>query len=265
MDVVFGPDSNLYVPCFDVGVVIKINGQTGSVMGQTAGPPGKGLGSAVLGSDGNIYVTTLDLNDFTGEVYRYSMSTGTLTPHIPAGSGGLTSAGGIAVSTNGDLLVSDLLFDQNFIDIGSRILQYNGKTGEPVGTVISSGSDLNIPFFMTTVVSVELDIKPGDSTVAVIQPKSQGRTPVALLSTRAFDAPRLVNQATLRFGRTGYETSLMNCSTPARDVNGDALPDLLCYFDSQKTGFESNNTTAILTGKTITNVDVIAQAAIVVR
>ena len=153
VDVVFGPDSNLYVPCFDVGVVIKMNGQTGSVMGETAGPPGKGLGSAVLGSDGNIYVTTIDLNDFTGEVYRYSVSTGTLTPHIPAGSGGLTSAGGIAVSINGDLLVSDLLFDQNFIDIGSRILQcLQRKNREPVGSgFISSGSDLNIPFFMTTV------------------------------------------------------------------------------------------------------------------
>src|SRR5262245_43561288 len=67
---------------------------------------------------------------------------------------------------------------------------------------------------------ISLDIKPGTSTVAPINPKSKGKVPVALLSSDTFDATQ-VDPASLTFGATGTENTFSHCDKTGSDVNGD--------------------------------------------
>jgi hypothetical protein len=60
----------------------------------------------------------------------------------------------------------------------------------------------------------------------------------------------------LTFGQTGDEQSLESCLSgrgPAGgDEDGDGLPDLVCNFDVQKTGFKPGDMFGILKGKLLT-------------
>ncbi len=58
--------------------------------------------------------------------------------------------------------------------------------------------------------------------------------------------------ASLTFGRTGNELSLAFCNPGGEDVNGDGLLDLVCHFDTPKTGFQTGDTVGVLKGKTVT-------------
>lgn len=110
-----------------------------------------------------------------------------------------------------------------------------------------AGCDIGA-FELVLALTVAIDIKPGSSTNP-INPSGDGTTPVAILSTSSFGAPIQVDTASLRFGRTGKEASLVVCSTP-QDVNGDGRLDLLCHFSTQKTGFRAGDTQGVLTGRT---------------
>jgi DNA-binding beta-propeller fold protein YncE len=147
----FGPDSNLYVTSFDDARVVRVHGLTGAVLSSTPGPPRFGFGPAVFGPTGDLYIVAIDLLTFGGRVYRYNTSTDALDLFIPEGSGGLISTGGLAFDPAGNLLVSNILADESFNDIGSTILRYDGATGAPMGTVVPAGQGLNIPFFLTVV------------------------------------------------------------------------------------------------------------------
>ena len=103
-------------------------------------------------------------------------------------------------------------------------------------------------FLNSLALVVSIDVKPGQDPPS-INPGSHGDTPVAILSTAAFNAPAQVDQTSLTFGRTGDEHSLAFCSG-AEDVNGDGLPDLVCHFTTALTGFQQGDTTAVLKGKT---------------
>lgn len=100
----------------------------------------------------------------------------------------------------------------------------------------------------TLAVQVEVDIKPG-SFLNSINPASMGKIPVAILSSASFDAPGEVDLTTLAFGRTGNEQSLAFCRG-SEDVNGDGLPDLVCHFDTQASGFQPGDTEGVLRGRT---------------
>jgi hypothetical protein len=97
-----------------------------------------------------------------------------------------------------------------------------------------------------------IDIKPG-SFPNSINPAGKGVIPVAILSVPAasFAPVTAVDRATLTFGATGGELSFTGrCDDAAGDLNGDGTPDLVCYFDTQKTGFTAASTTGTLKGKT---------------
>lgn len=158
----FGPSGNLYVTSFDNDQVVVLNGQTGAILSSTPGPAGTGFGPAAFGPDGNLYIDAIDLSTFAGSVYRFNPGTKALDVFISQGRGGLQSPGGLAFGPGGTLLVSNLIFDQNFIDTGSTILEYNGQTGAFLRTAVGPGNGLSIPFFITVSQPV-----PEPSTIAL--------------------------------------------------------------------------------------------------
>jgi hypothetical protein len=95
---------------------------------------------------------------------------------------------------------------------------------------------------------VAIDIIPS------INPKSNGKIPVAILSTNDFNAPVQVNPNTLTFGHTGDEQSLAFCNSGGADVNGDGLPDMVCHFTTQLTGLRAGDTAGILKGQSVDNI-----------
>jgi hypothetical protein len=72
-----------------------------------------------------------------------------------------------------------------------------------------------------------------------------------------------VNTASLKFGRTGNESSLASCSPP-QDVNKDRRLDVLCHFSAQKTGFQLGDTQGVLTGTTAGGVAIRGTDSVVV-
>jgi glucose/arabinose dehydrogenase len=94
---------------------------------------------------------------------------------------------------------------------------------------------------------VAIAINPTALPAAPINTKSQGVTPVAILSSSTFDATT-VDPATVRFGATGTEAS--SAQAAVEDVNRDGRPDLVLRFDTQRCGFTPATTTATLTGTT---------------
>ena len=113
-------------------------------------------------------------------------------------------------------------------------------------------------------ISVDISIKPGDTPPVPINAGSHGKIPVAIISTPTFNAVTDVDASLLTFGRTGKEESLTFCNTGGEDVNGDGLPDLVCHFETQSTGFQSGDTLGVLMGKTTQGATLIGQEAIVI-
>lgn len=99
----------------------------------------------------------------------------------------------------------------------------------------------------STLQYVNIDIKPGSKGMGVLNPKANGRFPVAITSTATFDATS-VDTTTLTFGATGTEAPLTQCTT--RDVNRDGLLDLVCFADNRKSGFSTSSVEGAATGKT---------------
>ena len=121
-----------------------------------------------------------------------------------------------------------------------------------VGTPIAS--EYTSTFTTGGVRPIAIDIKPGDNT-NIINLRQMKTIPVAILSSTAFDAPDEVeaDRATLTFGVTGNEQSLLSCATrKPKDVNGDDIKDLVCQFSTTKTGFQTTDMLGILKGMTTT-------------
>lgn len=127
--------------------------------------------------------------------------------------------------------------------------------------------------------SILMDIKPEDPR-NVVNLNSRGRLPVAIFSTKDFDASSIVPQ-TIRFGPKGASPLTMEeedrddrddhgdrddredrdrreerrrtgrIQQHLEDINGDRLPDLLLFFRIQEIGFTCADNQAILTGFTL--------------
>lgn len=93
---------------------------------------------------------------------------------------------------------------------------------------------------------VTIDIKPGDEPT-MMDPKSRGMLPVALLSTKDFDAAAL-DLASVRFGATGKEATAVR--SMVEDVNRDGTSDRIFLFRMTETGIDCSHTSASLTGST---------------
>jgi len=152
----------------------------------------------------------------------------------------------------------------NSFDVGHAIIvQPDGKAivaGYSHTPGSSTGGDFALARYNGTdsQMEVTVDIKPGSQTNS-INPRSLGRINVAILSTPEFNALTMIDQTTMRFGRTGEEESLLSCKKKGRDVNHDGLPDLICVFSIHDTGFIEGDTTGILTAQTIDGIAITGQ------
>ena len=137
---------------------------------------------------------------------------------------------------------------------------------QPDGKIVAVGSAFNgtdddfalARYDVASVIEVNIDIKPGNRA-NVINARSSGTIPVAILSSTEFDAPSMVDRNSLTFGRSGDEPSLAFCNKTDVDLNRDGLPDLLCHFRISLTGFQAGDTIAILHGATLNNMQLAGQ------
>jgi len=98
---------------------------------------------------------------------------------------------------------------------------------------------------------LSIDIKP-KTPRNVIDLRSEGKVPVAILAGSGFNPLVEVERTSLRFGRSGDEDSLLRVGDGTKaacsgaDVNGDGLGDLVCDFQVALTGFYCGESTGIL-------------------
>jgi N-acetylneuraminic acid mutarotase len=103
--------------------------------------------------------------------------------------------------------------------------------------------------FTLPVINVSIDIKPGEYPNS-INLGSQGKVPVAILSTPTFDAtqvdPRTVTLAGAMVASKGKGALMASIA----DVNTDGLRDLVLHFDTPALQLTATATEAVLEGKT---------------
>ncbi|MCM0674183.1 hypothetical protein NCC78_05685 [Micromonospora phytophila] len=92
------------------------------------------------------------------------------------------------------------------------------------------------------------DVKPRSLPSAVNITKD-GVLPFAVLSTADVDALTDVDRASLRFGRTGTENSVISCAADGEDVNDDGRLDLICRADTAATDITCGTTVLLMTGQ----------------
>ena len=99
-------------------------------------------------------------------------------------------------------------------------------------------------------IPVEINIRPW-SKRNQIKYKGRGVIPVAILSTKEFDAPAQIDQSSLTFGVTGDEQSFAFCTRRPKDVNRDgSKDDLVCRFYVEPAGFACGDSQGRLKGRT---------------
>jgi Protein of unknown function (DUF3344) len=183
-------------------------------------------------------------------------------PNVATGSGKLINAvfagdidgPGEAILFNGDTIVCCTVWDQSsgpHLDLDTlSVTTINGTNTAS----ISTGIDIVIWQLAVLVAgplapanTIQIDIKPG-SFPNSINPRSEGRTPVAILRTDSFDATT-VDPATVLFGRTGTEAAPVDSAL--EDVDGDGDTDMILHFNTKDTGIVCGDTSASLTGETL--------------
>jgi hypothetical protein len=110
-------------------------------------------------------------------------------------------------------------------------------------------------------IRVSIDVKPGDTPTS-IEADRGGLLPVAILSTRDFDAST-VDPSTIRVGPTGTEAEAFR--SMLEDVDRDGRADRLVLVRVQDLRVECSHTTLRLTGKTIAGATIEGSEAVTVQ
>ncbi len=147
------------------------------------------------------------------------------------------------------MVATDINNSGQIVGYGVRDGQFQEVCYEENGTTVCYNFPIYSAFLLTPILETTIDIKPGYDPNSV-NPRNRGRIPVAILSTKDFDAPSQVDKKSLTFGSTGDEKSLISCNRRLKDVNGDGFNDVVCYFKIRSTGFQCGDTQGILKGNT---------------
>jgi len=139
IDLVFGPDGNLYVTSFNTDEVLRYNGNTGAFIDVFVSAGSAGLDNPVglvFGPDGNLYVSS----NVTDEVLRYNGNTGAFIDVFASGNG-LDFPVEFVFGPDGNFYVSSR--PPGFTD---GVLRYNGISGAFIDEFVSPASGgLNSP------------------------------------------------------------------------------------------------------------------------
>ena len=119
--------------------------------------------------------------------------------------------------------------------------------GSMLGTLLTGS-----PALADDAVHVTIDVKPGH-TPTTIEPNSRGMLPVAILTTREFNATT-VDPTSILIGPTGTEGEPFR--TMQEDVNGDGRIDLLVLVRYQDLNVKCDTTIIRLSGKTTKGVSI---------
>ncbi len=133
-------------------------------------------------------------------------------------------------------------------EAGDYALVISGITPTAAPTATVAAPVVTTTEAAVSVQYIHIDIKPGSKVVTPINPKAKGQIPVALLSSNNFD-PKAIDTASLTFGSTGNENSLVKCLPDAKDLNKDGRADLVCLFENQQAGFVPGDLEGTLRGK----------------
>jgi hypothetical protein len=191
-------------------------------------------------------------NFFQGQVFVFSGSDGSLLHTLDDPNPQENATFGFAVAGAGDVNsdgLADLLIGAPGQNVGG-----NGAQGQA--------------FVFVSLRVYSIDIQPG-SDPNIINLGHTQRIRVVLFSADGFNAPVAVDEASLTFGRTGDEDSLLrehgvpDCRT--QDVNADGLPDLVCTFKTQRAGFVCGDTVGILKGTTLDGILITGQDLVVIE
>ena len=121
------------------------------------------------------------------------------------------------------------------------------------GTTTSSVGDYTLNISGITAAQrtkqINIEVKPGVKQLAPLNPRAQGKVPVAIMGAAGFDVSG-IKQKSLTFGSSGNENSLSKCQKRTRDINKDGYADLLCHFKNNVASFKSGDIEGILKGNT---------------
>jgi hypothetical protein len=129
-----------------------------------------------------------------------------------------------------------------------------GSVASEPATVVIKGPPSTAPVVES--IGVEIDIKPGSGENS-INLGSNGLVPVAILSTKSFDA-RTVNPTTVSIA--GAQVKVKGKGTPMaslQDVNGDGLVDLVVHVSTEALELSVGATRAFLEAKTFGDTPII--------
>lgn len=99
---------------------------------------------------------------------------------------------------------------------------------------------------LAAAIRITIDVKPGDQPTT-LEPKREGMVPVAILTTKEFDATR-VDPGTVRAGATGTEAAVFRSAV--EDVDADRDTDMMLLFRVQQMGLECSGKSITLKGRT---------------
>ena len=169
---------------------------------------------------------------------------------------------GLPITIPSSVTVLHALDSDGLAAIGPAIDHGNGSFEVALTTAAAAGIDRFVvavddgirPVLLMPEPSVEyvaIDIKPGEFPNRITISRDPNRIeviPVAILTTATFDAST-VDPTTVRFGKTSTEAAPVRAALA--DADGDGTLDLVLHFRTQDSGLQCGDTSASLTGKTV--------------
>lgn len=129
---------------------------------------------------------------------------------------------------------------------GGGVMSFFGSSTSDVGAYTLTTSGITVA---AKTKQINIEVKPGNEELSPLNPRSNGKVPVAILGSGDFSVAD-IDQKTLTFGSRGDEASLSKCQPNTQDFNGDGQADLLCHFENSMAGFKSGDLEGVLRGST---------------